>query len=80
MKDCTVSWRHRFEFSCKLTADQYTGELDFQGVRLSVRKEGRTDSKIGKVDLNLSEFAGSNSTQRHCLLEGKIIFFCKFLN
>jgi len=69
VKDCTVSWRHRFEFSCKLTADQYTGELDFQGVRLSVRKEGRTDSKIGKVDLNLSEFAGSNSTQRHCLLE-----------
>lgn len=68
-----VSWHQRFEFSCKLSADPSTGILDPCIVRLSVRKEirgGRSASKVGYVDLNLAEFAGSNQTCRHCLLEG----------
>jgi len=68
-----VYWRQRFEFSCKMSADPSTGILDPCLARLSVRKEvrgGRSSNKIGFVDLNLAEFAGSNQTCRHCLLEG----------
>ena len=68
-----VYWRQRFEFSCKMSADPSTGILDSCVARLSVRKEvrgGRSSNKIGFVDLNLAEFAGSNQTCRHCLLEG----------
>lgn len=73
VKDNCVSWRHKFEFTCKLSAEPQSGVLERCWVRLSVRKEvrgGRTDSKVGLVDLNLAEFAGSNHTSRHCLLEG----------
>lgn len=66
-------WRHKFEFTCKLNADPQSGILKHCSVRLSVRKEtkgGRTAAKVGLVDLNLAEFAGSNHTSRHCLLEG----------
>ena len=68
-----VYWRQRFEFSCKMSADPSTGILDSCLTRLSVRKEvhgGRSSNKIGFVDLNLAEFAGSSQTCRHCLLEG----------
>lgn len=73
VKDNCVSWRHRFDFTCKLSADPQSGVLERCWVRLSIRKEtrgGRTDAKVGLVDLNLAEFAGSNHTSRHCLLEG----------
>ena len=33
-------------------------------------KGGRSYQKLGFVDLNLAEFAGSGSTLRRCLLEG----------
>ena len=68
-----VYWHQRFEFSCKLSADPSTGVLDSCVARLSVRKEvrgGRSTNKLGYVDLNLAEFAGSSQTSRHCLLEG----------
>ena len=68
-----VYWRKRFEFTCKMSADPSTGILDPCIARLSVRKEvrgGRNTSKIGFVDLDLTEFAGSSQTCRHFLLEG----------
>jgi len=71
--DNCVSWKHKFEFTCKLSADPQSAVLERCWARLSIRKEirgGRTAAKVGLVDLNLAEFAGSNHTSRHCLLEG----------
>ncbi|MEE6520887.1 hypothetical protein FKM82_018842 [Ascaphus truei] len=56
-----------------MSANPATGVLDPCVCRVSVRKElkgGKTYSKLGFADLNLSEFAGSGSTGRCCLLEG----------
>ncbi|CAB1326665.1 unnamed protein product [Coregonus sp. 'balchen'] len=53
-----VRWRKRFSFLCKMSANARTGVLDPCVCRL------------GFADLNLSEFAGSGSTTRRCLLEG----------
>ncbi|KAG7273171.1 hypothetical protein CRUP_019298 [Coryphaenoides rupestris] len=58
-----VSWKKRFSFVCKMSANAGTGVLDPCVCRVSVRK-------LGFADLNLSEFAGSGSTTRRCLLEG----------
>ena len=69
----SVYWQQRFEFACKMTADPRNGILEPCVTRLSVRKEvrgGRGATKIGFVDLNLAEFAGSNQRRKHCLLEG----------
>ncbi|XP_061588127.1 EEIG family member 2-like isoform X2 [Cololabis saira] len=68
-----VRWKKRFSFACKMSANAGTGVLDPCVCRVSVRKElkgGKTFSKLGFADLNLSEFAGSGSTVRRCLLEG----------
>ncbi|XP_016391447.1 protein FAM102B-like [Sinocyclocheilus rhinocerous] len=68
-----VRWRKRFSFPCKMSANAGTGVLDPCVCRVSVRKElkgGKTYAKLGFADLNLSEFAGSGSTTRRCLLEG----------
>uniref|UniRef100_A0A8C8FG18 C2 NT-type domain-containing protein n=1 Tax=Oncorhynchus tshawytscha TaxID=74940 RepID=A0A8C8FG18_ONCTS len=68
-----VRWRKRFSFLCKISANAGTGVLDPCVCRVSVRKEmkgGKTFAKLGFADLNLSEFAGSGSTTRRCLLEG----------
>ncbi|KAM6918472.1 LOW QUALITY PROTEIN: EEIG family member 2 [Xenentodon cancila] len=68
-----VRWKKRFSFMCKMSANAGTGVLDPSVCRVSVRKElkgGKTFSKLGFADLNLSEFAGSGSTVRRCLLEG----------
>nr|XP_046178479.1 protein FAM102B-like [Oncorhynchus gorbuscha] len=68
-----VRWRKRFSFLCKMSANAGTGVLDPCVCRVSVRKEmkgGKTFAKLGFADLNLSEFAGSGSTTRRCLLEG----------
>ncbi|KAL0966453.1 hypothetical protein UPYG_G00295480 [Umbra pygmaea] len=68
-----VRWRKKFSFLCKISANAGTGVLDPCVCRVSVRKEmkgGKTFAKLGFADLNLSEFAGSGSTTRRCLLEG----------
>ncbi|KAM3865953.1 EEIG family member 2-like [Diretmus argenteus] len=68
-----VRWKKRFSFVCKMSANAGTGVLDPCVCRVSVRKElkgGKTFAKLGFADLNLSEFAGSGSTTRRCLLEG----------
>ncbi|KAM6990225.1 EEIG family member 2-like [Tautogolabrus adspersus] len=68
-----VHWKRRFSFMCKMSANAGTGVLDPCVCRVSVRKElkgGKTFAKLGFADLNLSEFAGSGSTTRRCLLEG----------
>ncbi|XP_077470460.1 EEIG family member 2-like isoform X2 [Stigmatopora argus] len=68
-----VRWRKRFSFVCKMSANARTGVLDPCVFRVSVRKElkgGKAFAKLGFADLNLSEFAGSGSTTRRCLLEG----------
>uniref|UniRef100_A0A3Q1EGX2 EEIG family member 2 n=1 Tax=Acanthochromis polyacanthus TaxID=80966 RepID=A0A3Q1EGX2_9TELE len=68
-----VHWKKRFSFMCKMSASAGTGVLDPCMCRVSVRKElkgGKTFAKLGFADLNLSEFAGSGSTIRRCLLEG----------
>ncbi|XP_023660409.1 EEIG family member 2 isoform X1 [Paramormyrops kingsleyae] len=68
-----VHWKKTFSFLCKMSASTGTGVLDPCMCRVSVRKElkgGKTYAKLGFVDLNLAEFAGSGSTTRRCLLEG----------
>ncbi|XP_043989830.1 protein FAM102B-like [Gambusia affinis] len=68
-----VHWKKRFSFICKMSASAGTGMLDPCMCRVSVRKElkgGKSFAKLGFADLNLSEFAGSGSTVRRCLLEG----------
>uniref|UniRef100_A0A8C2X1B1 EEIG family member 2a n=1 Tax=Cyclopterus lumpus TaxID=8103 RepID=A0A8C2X1B1_CYCLU len=68
-----VHWRKRFSFMIKMSANAGTGVLDPCFCRVSVRKElkgGKTFAKLGFADLNLSEFAGSGSITRRCLLEG----------
>ncbi|XP_058506728.1 EEIG family member 2-like isoform X1 [Solea solea] len=68
-----VHWRKRFTFLCKMSANTGTGVLDPCVCRVSVRKElkgGKSFAKLGFADLNLSEFAGSGSMTRRCLLEG----------
>uniref|UniRef100_A0A1A8G241 Family with sequence similarity 102, member B, a n=1 Tax=Nothobranchius korthausae TaxID=1143690 RepID=A0A1A8G241_9TELE len=68
-----VYWKKRFSFICKMSANAGTGVLDPCVCRVSVRKElkgGKSFAKLGFADLNLSEFAGSRSTVRRCLLEG----------
>lgn len=69
----SVCWKKRFSFVCKMSANAGTGMLDPCICRVSVRKElkgGKSFAKLGFADLNLSEFAGSGSTVRRCLLEG----------
>uniref|UniRef100_A0A3P9I6C2 C2 NT-type domain-containing protein n=1 Tax=Oryzias latipes TaxID=8090 RepID=A0A3P9I6C2_ORYLA len=58
-----VRWKKKFSFLCKISANSGTGVLDPCMCRVSVRK-------MGFADLNLSEFAGSGTTVRRCLLEG----------
>uniref|UniRef100_UPI00398E401E early estrogen-induced gene 1 protein-like n=1 Tax=Pristiophorus japonicus TaxID=55135 RepID=UPI00398E401E len=68
-----VHWRKESRFMCKMSASSVTGVLDPSICRVSVRKElkgGKAFIKLGFVDLNLAEFAGSGSTARCCILEG----------
>ena len=69
----SVGWQQKFEFACKMAADPSTGILEPCVIRLSVRKEvrgGRSAVKMGYVDLNLAEFAGSSQKKKNCLLKG----------
>ncbi|XP_060706319.1 early estrogen-induced gene 1 protein-like [Hemiscyllium ocellatum] len=68
-----VQWRKKSRFMCKMSASSATGVLDPSICRISVRKElkgGKSFVKLGFVDLNLAEFAGSGSTARCYILEG----------
>lgn len=69
----SVIWKSRFNFQCKITANANTGYLDPCMCRISVRRElkgGKASHKLGFVDINLSEFAGSGQQKRKFLLEG----------
>lgn len=73
VKNHQVKWEQRFEFICKMTANAGTGVLEPCILRISVRKEingGRSYQKLGFIDLNLAELAGSGMTSRRYLLEG----------
>uniref|UniRef100_U5EXK9 Hipothetical protein n=1 Tax=Corethrella appendiculata TaxID=1370023 RepID=U5EXK9_9DIPT len=73
VKNHTVEWKQKFEFPCKMSANASTGILDPCILRISIRKEikgGRSYQKLGFIDLNLAEFAGSGLTLKRCLLEG----------
>lgn len=66
----TVRWDARFSFTCKMTANASTGELDSCVCRVSVRQEvrgGKSFQKLGYADVNLAEFAGSGGSQRYLL-------------
>ncbi|XP_012945110.1 protein FAM102A, partial [Aplysia californica] len=68
-----VRWGAEFEFPCKMTASLTSGVLDPCFVRISVRKEvkgGKSQQKLGFVDLNLALFAGGGQVSRRYLLEG----------
>ncbi|XP_045118122.1 protein FAM102A-like isoform X1 [Portunus trituberculatus] len=65
-----VRWDSRFTFTCKMTANASTGELDSCMCRVSVRQEmrgGKAFQKLGYADVNLAEFAGSGGSQRYLL-------------
>uniref|UniRef100_A0A0K8TLZ2 Hipothetical protein n=1 Tax=Tabanus bromius TaxID=304241 RepID=A0A0K8TLZ2_TABBR len=73
VKNHIVQWNQKFVFLCKMSANASTGVLDPCLLRISIRKEmkgGRSYYKLGYIDLNLAEFAGSGQTSRRCLLEG----------
>lgn len=56
-----------------MSANASNGILDPCTLRISIRKEikgGRSYQKLGFIDFNLAEYAGSGLTTRQCLLEG----------
>lgn len=56
-----------------MSANASTGVLDPCFLRISIRKEmkgGRSYYKLGFIDLNLAEYAGSGEISRRFLLEG----------
>ncbi|XP_020610437.1 protein FAM102B-like [Orbicella faveolata] len=69
-----VKWGKDVTFPCKMTANVSTGVLDTCSYRVSIRKEtkgGKAHIKLGFVDINLAEFAGSASfTTKRYILEG----------
>ncbi|XP_071514447.1 uncharacterized protein [Panulirus ornatus] len=68
--DHAVRWDSHFTFTCKMTANASTGELDSCMCRVSVRQEvrgGKSFQKLGYADVNLAEFAGSGGSQRYLL-------------
>lgn len=68
-----VKWGKDVNFSCKMTANVSTGVLDACNYRVSIRKEtkgGKAHIKLGFVDVNLAQFAGSPSTTKRYILEG----------
>lgn len=68
-----VKWGMFVSFPCKMTASISTGVLDTCNYRVSIRKEtkgGKAHIKLGFVDVNLAEFAGSATTMKRYILEG----------
>lgn len=73
VKDHKVYWNAKFSFPCKLMANASTVVLERCVLRISVRKEckgGKSFTKLGFVDLNLAEYAGSGEVSKKALLEG----------
>lgn len=71
----SCSWSHRSNFCCRITSDPSSGILERCLCRISIRKEqkgGKSFLKLGFVDINLSEFAGSGveGMTRFYLLDG----------
>nr|CDJ84575.1 Oestrogen-responsive protein Fam102A B domain containing protein [Haemonchus contortus] len=71
----SCSWSHRSNFCCRITSDPTSGILERCLCRISIRKEqkgGKSFLKLGFVDINLSEFAGSGveGMTRSYLLDG----------
>lgn len=69
----SVKWKSSFKFSSKLSSAAGTGILETCLCRISVRKEvkgGKSHEKLGYVDVNLAEYAGSGSLSRRYILEG----------
>ncbi|XP_034150870.1 protein FAM102B-like isoform X2 [Esox lucius] len=69
----SVKWGKILKFQCRTAVNSSSGVLDDCICRLSVRKDtkgGISYKKVGYVDINLSEYAGSGCVTRHCLLEG----------
>ncbi|KAL3871473.1 hypothetical protein ACJMK2_039469 [Sinanodonta woodiana] len=68
-----VKWNFKSRFLCKMSANANTGILEPCIFRVSVRREqkgGKAYQKLGFVDVNLAEFAGSGAVNRRFLLEG----------
>lgn len=62
VRDHAAVWNHRASFSCRIGLDPDTGVLEKCECRISLRKEtrnGKSFTKLGFVDVNLSEFAAS---------------------
>jgi len=67
-----VKYNQKFTFPCKMAANYNTGVLDSCKCRVSIRKEekgGKNFRKIGFVDLNLAEYAGSGPTTQRYILQ-----------
>eukprot|EP00039_Didymoeca_costata_P001534 m.53128 g.53128 ORF g.53128 m.53128 type:complete len:260 (+) comp10844_c0_seq3:438-1217(+) len=67
----TVSWPDKIKFECKTQTD-VTGQLEPVYLRVSVRKEsngGKSQDKLGVVNINLAEFAGARDRERRYLLQ-----------
>lgn len=72
VKDHKVIWNEKISFQCKTQANASTGILSECYLRFSIRKETRLGgtSKLGFVDVNLSEYAGCGKQSVKYLLEG----------
>ncbi|KAJ7992081.1 hypothetical protein DPEC_G00274860 [Dallia pectoralis] len=69
----SVKWGKIYTFQCRTSVNSSSGVLNDCICRLSVRQDtkgGTSYQKVGYVDINLSEYAGSGYMTRHCLLEG----------
>ncbi|XP_076048318.1 uncharacterized protein LOC143029543 isoform X2 [Oratosquilla oratoria] len=70
VQEYAVRWNTNFRFTCKMTANASTGELDSCICRVSVRQEvrgGKSFQKLGYADINLAEFAGSGGMKMYLL-------------
>ncbi|VDP02222.1 unnamed protein product [Soboliphyme baturini] len=70
-----VYWGKIFQFSCRIAANPQSGILEPCWCKVSVRKDsknGKSFQKLGFVNINLSEFAGSgiDGITKTFLLEG----------
>ncbi|EJD75014.1 hypothetical protein LOAG_17764 [Loa loa] len=71
----SANWNSHFNFLCRIAPDPLTGVLERCACRISLRKEqkgGKSYSKLGFVDINLSQFAASGveGITRSYLLDG----------
>jgi hypothetical protein len=68
----TVSWAEPVSFEVKTTSTETSGELNPVYLRVSVRKEsqgGKSEEKLGVIEINLATFAGATGKEQRCLLQ-----------